>query len=125
MEKQAKEICDKYDLKFIELEILTILMDGRSGDTASQIGQSNHISKAHLSKSLDHLRKKGFIRFDKDSFDHRLTHIVLSDQAKMAAGEMNEMKDHLETRLFSGFTDTDKVMTKRLIEQLSENLATL
>lgn len=125
LEKNTESICKKYDLKFIELEILSILMDGRYGDTASQIGHNKHISKAHLSKSLDRLHQKGYIYFDKDTSDHRFTHIVLSDQAVSAAREMNQVKANLENRLLNGFSEADKIMTKKLIQNLTDNMAKL
>lgn len=123
LEKNTESICKKYDLKFIELEILSILMDGSCGDTASQIGHNKHISKAHLSKSLDRLHQKGYIYFDKDTSDHRFTHIVLSDQAVSAAKEMNEIKANLEKKLLNGFSESDKILTRKLIQNLTENMA--
>lgn len=125
LEKNTESICKKYDLKFIELEILSILMDGSCGDTASQIGHNKHISKAHLSKSLDRLHQKGFILFDKDTSDHRYTHIVLSKKAISAAKEMNQVKANLENRLLNGFSEADKIMTKKLIQNLTDNMAKL
>ncbi|MBP3871820.1 MAG: hypothetical protein J6E46_12695 [Faecalicoccus sp.] len=122
LEKRSESICKKYDLKFIELEILSILMDGNCGDTASQIGHNKHISKAHLSKSLDRLHQKGYIYFDKDTLDHRFTHIVLSDQAVSAAKEMNEIKANLEKKLLNGFSESEKLLTKKLFQNLTDNM---
>ena len=62
LEKKSEPLMQKYGLRKIELDILAYLASGHYGDTAKDIMGQKHISKAHVSKSIDNLKALGFIR---------------------------------------------------------------
>ena len=71
LEKKSEPLMQKYGLRKIELDILEYLASGHYGYTAKDIMGQKHISKAHVSKSIDNLKALGFIRLHEDREDHR------------------------------------------------------
>ena len=61
LEKKSEVLVQKYGVRNVELEILLFLYHSSCGDTAKDIVEQKNLSKAHISKSVDNLRTKGFV----------------------------------------------------------------
>ena len=53
--------------------------------------EEKNLSKAHISKSVDNLRAKGFVVLTEDENDRRKRHIELTEKAVEAAKNMLEV----------------------------------
>ena len=81
LEKKSMPIMQKYDLRKVELDILSFFsIQEREGDTAKDIMLTKRISKAHVSKSVDNLKRRGYISLEEDKKDHRRIHISLTEE---------------------------------------------
>ena len=72
MEKKCASMMEKCDLRPVELDILVFLYQSEQADTAKDIMHSRHISKAHISKSIENLRIRGYVQVNEDVKDHRI-----------------------------------------------------
>ena len=88
MAKKVEPIIQECDLRPVELDILVFLHSEKTIDTAKGIIQKKHLSKAHISKSIDNLRSKGFIRISEDDSDHRVLHISLTERSEEVIGQV-------------------------------------
>ena len=61
MEHMELPIMEKYQLRPVELDILVFLYHSK-GNTAKEIMKKKCISKAHISKSIDNLYSKGYVK---------------------------------------------------------------
>ena len=91
LEKKSEVLVQKYGVRNVELEILLFLYHSSCGDTAKDIVEQKNLSKAHISKSVDNLRAKGFVVLIEDDNDRRKRHIELTQKAEEAAKEMLEV----------------------------------
>ena len=98
-------IMEKYSLRPVEIDIIMFLHK-HDIDTAKDIIQSNHLSKAHVSKSIDNLKAGGFIEIVEDVNDRRVLHINLTDKA----GEVIEMANEV-------FEECRKIMTRDISQE--------
>lgn len=98
-------IMEKYSLRPVEIDIIMFLHK-HDIDTAKDIIQSNHLSKAHVSKSIDNLKAGGFIEIVEDANDRRVLHINLTDKA----GEVIEMANEV-------FEECRKIMTRDISQE--------
>ena len=64
--KKAEPVMEEYDLRSVELDILVFLHNEKNVDTAKGIIERKHLSKAHISKSIDNLRTGEFIQITDD-----------------------------------------------------------
>lgn len=88
IEKKMLPIAEKNDVKCVDLEILFFLAKNRYVDTAKEIRKKKHLSKAYVSKSLENLYEKGFIKVREDEKDHRLIHISLKKKSFKVVDEV-------------------------------------
>lgn len=88
IEKKSAPIIRRYDLRPVELDILVFLSQSGDGDTAKDIMNSRHISKAHISKSIENLRLRGFVKLSGDPSDHRIMHISLTERTEGVVEEV-------------------------------------
>ena len=81
LDKKSEVFAQKYGVRNVELEILLFLYHSPCGDTAKDIVEEKNLSKAHISKSVDNLRAKGFVVLTEDENDRRKRHIELTEKA--------------------------------------------
>ena len=80
MEYAYGERMEDFGLRKVEVDILYFIAHAGNKDTARDIIDAQHISKAHISKSVDNLRQKGYILLEEDCSDHRKAHIHITEK---------------------------------------------
>ena len=81
-EQVCRELTQQSGLRLVELDILYYLSRGHAGDTARDIIGAKHLSKAHISKSVDNLRRTGCVTLREDAADRRCLHLCLTDKGR-------------------------------------------
>ena len=80
------------------------------------------MSKAHISKSVDNLRAKGFVILTEDKNDRRKRHIELTAKAVEAAKDMLEVHNECRQIVMSYVTDDEKVVMNQVMEKMIRSL---
>lgn len=123
LEKKSMPIMQKYDLRKVELDILTFFsIRGREGDTAKDIMLTKHISKAHVSKSLDNLKQRGYIFLEEDKKDRRRVHISLTEGGNKVLQEFMEVRNTCKKILFRDITEEEMCILLQIMERMQENV---
>lgn len=123
IEKKSEHIMEKYGLRMIEIDILVMLHKAKNIDTAKKIIDKKHISKAHVSKSIDNLKRLGFIELLDDEEDRRITHITLSEKADEVVKEEVAVYRKCRELMFSGVTEYEREIVKDVLAKMAGNLA--
>ncbi|MDD6616637.1 MAG: MarR family transcriptional regulator [Lachnospiraceae bacterium] len=113
IEKKSAPIIRRYGLRPVELDILVFLYQSPR-DTAKDIMSSRHFSKAHISKSIENLRSRGFVRLSEDSEDHRVVHICLTGQTEEVVKEMIEVYQTCVQAVMKNITEEERMMMSRV-----------
>ena len=116
LEKKSEVLVQKYGVRNVELEILLFLYHSSCGDTAKDI------SKAHISKSVDNLRAKGFVVLIEDDNDRRKRHIELTQKAEEAAKEMLEVHNDCKRIIMRYVTEEEKTVMDRVMQKMLRSL---
>lgn len=122
IERESATIIEKTDLRMVELEILVYLKYAGAADTASDIISARSISKAHTSKSIDHLRQKGYILLEEDPVDRRKMHLHLSDLADAVIWEVAAVRKRCADIMFEGIPEDKIQIMNEVMAQASKNL---
>ena len=122
LEKKSEPLMKKYDLRKIELDILAYLSSESCGDTAKEIMEKKHISKAHVSKSIDNLKNHGLITLNEDSKDHRYLHITLSAKANVVVAEFMAIHEECRRIVFSMLTKEEMEQISNICKKMQENI---
>ena len=120
--KKSEHIMQEYDLRPVELDILAFLRKEKEVDTAKGIIERKHLSKAHISKSIENLRNGGFIRLIEDENDHRILHIHLTEKSDEVISKMNRIYSECKEIMQKGIDSDELAVVKRVIVKMSENI---
>ena len=122
LEKKSEVLVQKYGVRNVELEILLFLYHSSCGDTAKDIVEQKNLSKAHISKSVDNLRAKGFVVLIEYDNDRRKRHIELTQKAEEAAKEMLEVHNDCKRIIMRYVTEEEKAVMDRVMQKMLRSL---
>ncbi len=120
--KKSEHIMQEYDLRPVELDILAFLRKEKEVDTAKGIIERKHLSKAHISKSIENLRNGGFIQIIEDENDHRILHIRLTEKSNEVINKMNQIYSECKDIMQRGIDSDELAVVKRVITKINENI---
>ncbi|MBO5158565.1 MAG: winged helix DNA-binding protein [Lachnospiraceae bacterium] len=120
--KKVEPIIQECDLRPVEMDILVLLQREKSIDTAKGIIQKKHLSKAHISKSIENLRSKGFIHLEEDESDHRILHIRLTEKSKNIIEEVSEIYEECKEIMQRGISEEELQIVKKVFKKMNHNI---
>ena len=91
IEQACERLMETYGLRHVELDILYLISHEKQKDTAKDLIEIQHLSKAHISKSVDNLKQHGYIELVADEADHRKIHIRMTGKAKPVLEEFEQI----------------------------------
>lgn len=122
LEKKIAPIMKEYDLRIVELDILFFLSKDEHLDTAKEIMQKKHLSKAHISKSIDNLKKRNLIRISEDAHDHRILHIALDESAYEVVDKVMKVYAECLQTIHKGITEEEWETVHRVLHKMLQNI---
>lgn len=122
MAKKVEPIIKECDLRPVELDLLVFLHGEKHIDTAKGIIQKKHLSKAHISKSVDNLRTKGYIRVTEDENDHRVFHISLTEQSEKVIEKVIHAYEECRNIMQKGIRREEVETVKKVISRMNQNI---
>ncbi len=122
LEKKMAPLMQEYGLRPVELDILFFLDMQKGVDTARELIRIRHLSKAHISKSVDNLRKRGFITLMEDGEDHRLMHIRCTERAKEAAARVRSVYQECQNIVMKDITAEEYRQMEIVLGKISRNV---
>lgn len=122
LSRKVEPIIQEYDLRPVELDILVFLRKEKNVDTAKGIIERKHLSKAHISKSIENLRLRGFIQITEDEKDHRILHISLTNKSNEVICKVNDKYAECREIMQKGISADELKVLKRVISKMNENI---
>lgn len=120
--RKADPIMQEYDLRPVELDILVFLRKEKNVDTAKGIIERRHLSKAHISKSIENLRVGGFIQITEDEDDHRVLHIGLTEKSNEVIRKMSEIYAECRRIMQEGISPEELDIVKKVLKKMNDNI---
>lgn len=122
LEKKLFPITKAYDIRQVELEILVFLAKNKCDDTAKAIMQKKHISKAHISKSINNLHIKGLIQLAEDELDHRVVHISLEEKAYIIVEQVLHIYEECRNILQRNISPKEIAVMRKVLQKMNDNI---
>ena len=122
-EKKFEYFMLQYNLRKIDVEILTYLHFCGEHNTATDIQKLGLFTKGHISQSLERLVRANLVYTEHDSRDRRVVHISLGEQAIPIIQEAKRVKQELFERVFRGITDEEKEVLSTVAGKVWNNIA--
>lgn len=117
--KQAFETCD---LKPWQAGILVVLsMEGELSQR--ELAAKLDLKPPSITTSIQKMEKMGYIVRKPDAADQRILRLSLTDKSMEYLQHIKEVTEQMEKHTFKGLSTEEKMLFKRLLLQVRENLA--
>lgn len=124
-EQILEERCSEFGLSILELNILNFLFFNSDKNTASDIVEYRMLPKANVSKGIDGLVRKGYVRREENKSDRRVINLYMLPAAEAISQAIQCARDEYFEKLFSGFTSDEQQEYFRLGEMVNSNVRRL
>ena len=114
-------VCEKYQLRQMEYDILMFLYNNPQHSTAADIVRYRKSTKSHVSMSLKVLEEKGLIerRIDKDN--KKRVEIYILDSADDIIKDGIRVQKQFAKDMFNGLTDDEIALCKQIFKKICNN----
>ena len=94
----------------------------QDGLTQSQMVERMCVQPPTVSKMLDRMEKAGLVTRQPDSEDSRISRVYLTEQGRKSERAVCDVWNTLERRLIENMTVEERILLRRLLLQVHENL---
>ena len=121
-ERHCQGLMKEYDLRIADLDVLYYVSHSGHKNLAKDIVDEG-MSKANVSKSVEHLRQKGLVELCADKEDRRCVHIEPTGEAEEIIIQIERIRKDMGASMFQGISEEDGRTVARVLHQLSDNLS--
>lgn len=112
----------KYSLIRTEFDVLMFLANNPQFDTASDIVETRHISKSHVSISVRRLAEQGYLKAEYHDGDRRTIHLSVTDKAHDIIAAGRKAQEEFISILGANFSKEEKEQISTIISRITENV---
>lgn len=92
------------------------------GLTQSELAEQLCVQPATVTKMLNRMMDSGLIERQKDAYDQRISRVYLTEQGHTLQKKVEDVWEQLEQYTIASFSLEEKVLLRRLLMQVRENL---
>ncbi|MDO5422997.1 MAG: winged helix DNA-binding protein [Eubacteriales bacterium] len=121
-DKKFQSVREEYQLRQIELDILYLIARYDAQKTEKDLVKMCGASKAHVSKSVENLRQKGFVAVEGGKKDRRCVYLHVTEEGQRAADRIRELREEVTSLVCRGITEEEKAVLLRVVLKVKENI---
>lgn len=118
-----KPVTNDYGLSMFDIKLLLFLKEHDRYDTAKDIVEIHYFTKSYVSKAIETLIVKGYLKRKPDEHDRRCIHLELQEKAFPLIEHVKVKQKELMEILFDGLTGEEKRIIRGIAEKISNNIA--
>lgn len=119
-QKTLKEIgCEEITREQLGIILILSLSDGLY---QTQIANILGKDRPNITRMIDVLESKGFIRREKDSNNRRILKVFLNEKGKQQANLAKPLKDRMNLAQYKGMTDAEILTLVDLLRKVRQNI---
>ena len=101
---------------------LLISLNGKNGQSQRELSEDLNVKASTVAVMIKRMEKTGLIRREQDEKDQRISRIFITDEGKEICSKLKKIHVQIEEEAFKNFTIEEKLLLRRLMMQLRENL---
>ncbi|MBE5882921.1 MAG: MarR family transcriptional regulator [Lachnospiraceae bacterium] len=121
-ERRCQGLMKKYDLRIADIDVLHHVAHSGKKNMARDIADEG-MSKANVSKAVEHLHQKGLVELCADKEDRRCVHIEPTEEAREIILAVEDIRRDMGNSLSEGISKEDREAVVRVMHQLCNNMA--
>ncbi|MDE6850882.1 MAG: MarR family transcriptional regulator [Lachnospiraceae bacterium] len=121
-EKCLGPIAEEYELSVLELRLLRFLDAHQYLDTAKDIIKVRHWTKSHVSKAIENLIERGYLRRQIDERDRRKVHLTIQEQADPLLVRIRQEYQTMHQVVLQGISQEEQQVVAQVAKKISSNI---
>jgi DNA-binding MarR family transcriptional regulator len=103
-------------------EMFLLQLWDHNGMTLSQLAEKMCVQPSTITKMLARMEKAGLVERRMDAEDSRVSRVYLTEQSQYLQNAVEQAWDNLEERTIANFSTEERILLRRLLMQVYENL---
>jgi DNA-binding MarR family transcriptional regulator len=103
-------------------ELLLMQLWTRDGQTQSELAQHLGIQQATLTRMIDRMTQSGLLSRKPDPVDGRISRVHLTPASEKLRGPVEKIWQQLERQIFSKLSLEERLLLRRLLKEIHEDL---
>lgn len=103
-------------------EFFLLNLGEQDGITQSEMAEGLCIQPATVTKMLDRMEKSGLVERRRDTADQRVSRVYLTEGGRSMRQPIEQVWQELESLSTAHFTTEERLLLRRLLLQISQNL---
>ena len=121
-EKVVSEVCKKYEITYMEFNIIMFLHNNPKFDTATEIIKYRHLAKSHVSTSIKSCSEKKLLTTQFLNDDKKTIHLKLTNEGEIIAKDGLKYQKRYIKMLTENFTDDEVNLLQDFLIRVDENI---
>lgn len=121
-EKIVGKVLAKYELTYMEFNIIMFLYNNPQYDTQAQLVSIRHLAKSHVSTSVKELVNRNFLTSEFYEKNHKTSHLKLTNLTDEIVRDGLEAQKEYRKVLTEGFTKEEIGELLEYISRIDENI---
>ena len=118
---RAHELLEELGLYRGQHRILRALWE-EDGLTHTELSGLSHVRPSTITTTIQRMEKAGLVERKHDAEDQRVSRAYLTKVGRALQGDVEQTWHRLEEEIFDGFTLEERVLLRRFLLQMRENL---
>ncbi len=124
-EQTLSKAAERCGITLPEADVLSFLLENPEFDTARDIALYREVSRAYVSKAVELLVAKEYLRIEQDKGDRRYQHLFITDNAQSLANELHNAQMAFYDSVTNGLTNEELAAMLSAIEKCAQNLTAI
>ena len=120
--KLQDDICSKYNISNVELDVLLFLSNNPKYDTAKDIVELRGLAKSYVSKAVDLLIKKEMVSTFGDEKDRRIIHLKLEEKSYEIIEEGKSSQNNFLEILYKDISQSERENLQKTLNKMLQNI---
>ena len=117
----ARGMYREFDLNRSQASVLFVL---HQKDTISQkeLAEQLNVTAQSITSSIQKMEREGYITREQDRHDQRVMRLALTEKGRSCIQSVKNVADRMEKVLFEDMNPEERLLFRRLLKQMSDNL---
>lgn len=102
---------------------MLITLNKEDGLSQKELSEKLKIKASTITVMLNRMEKSNLVRRKQDDEDQRISRVYITDNGKKICKKSHEIMKSIEEECFGNFTNEEKIVFKKLLTQMKENLS--
>lgn len=117
------KLMQEYALTTLDVRVLLFLQEHGNNNTAKDIVKMHFLTKSNVSKSIENLLERGYLKREYDSHDRRCIHLQVQPSASPLIQEAKKCQQEMFRIIFQGVSEEELQMVRQISQKIAGNIA--